>query len=118
MPAVSPGQVVRYHVNRHYKSDDEFLLAVGEALREEYKAIIDAGFMLQIDDPHLAMHYMLEPDMSIEDVRRWANHYVEIAEPHPARPAGRAHPASHLLRHQHGAAHRTTSSSSTWSTSC
>jgi len=78
MPAVSPGQVVRYHVNRHYKTDDEFLLAVGEALREEYKAIIDAGFMLQIDDPHLAMHYMLEPDMSVEDVRRWANHYVEI----------------------------------------
>ena len=78
MPAVSPGQVVRYHVNKHYKSADEFLLAVGEALREEYKAIIDAGFMLQIDDPHLAMHYMLEPDMSIEEVRRWANHYVEM----------------------------------------
>jgi 5-methyltetrahydropteroyltriglutamate--homocysteine methyltransferase len=78
MPAVSPGQVVRYHVNKHYKDADEFLIAVGEALREEYKAIIDAGFMLQIDDPHLAMHYMLEPDMSIEDVRRWANHYVEL----------------------------------------
>ena len=78
MPAVSPGQVVRYHVNRYYKTDDEFLLAVGEALREEYKAIIDAGFMLQIDDPHLAMHYMLEPDMSVDDVRRWANHYVEL----------------------------------------
>jgi len=78
MPAVSPGQVVRYHVNKHYKTADDFLLAVGEALREEYKAIIDAGFMLQIDDPHLAMHYMLEPDMSIEQVRRWANHYVEL----------------------------------------
>jgi 5-methyltetrahydropteroyltriglutamate--homocysteine methyltransferase len=78
MPAVSPGQVVRYHVNRHYKTDDEFLLSVGEALREEYKAILDAGFMLQIDDPHLAMHYMLEPDMSLDDVRRWANHYVEL----------------------------------------
>src|SRR5262245_45701759 len=78
MPAVSPGQVVRYHVNQHYKSDDEFLLAVGEALREEYKAIIDAGFMLQIDDPHLAMHYMLEPEMSVDDVRRWANHYIAL----------------------------------------
>jgi 5-methyltetrahydropteroyltriglutamate--homocysteine methyltransferase len=78
MPAVSPGQVVRYHVNQHYKTADEFLLAVGEALREEYKTIIAAGFMLQIDDPHLAMHYMLEPDMSVEEVRRWANHYVEM----------------------------------------
>ena len=34
--------------------------------------------MLQIDDPHLAMHYMLEPNLSIEDTRRWANHYVEF----------------------------------------
>jgi len=78
MPAVSPGQIERYHVNRYYKTTDEFLLAVGEAMREEYQAIIAAGFMLQIDDPHLAMHYMLEPDMSVEDVRRWAEHYVEI----------------------------------------
>ena len=78
MPAVSPGQIERYHVNRHYKTADEFLLAVGEAMREEYKAIIAAGFMLQIDDPHLAMHYMLSPDMNVEDVRRWAEHYVEI----------------------------------------
>ena len=78
MPAVSPGQIMRYHVNRYYKSDDEFLIAIGEALREEYKAIIGAGFMLQIDDPHLAMHYMLEPKLSVEDCRRWASHYVEI----------------------------------------
>jgi len=78
MPAVSPGQIERYHLNRHYKTAEEFLLAIGEAMREEYKAIIDAGFMLQIDDPHLAMHYMLSPDLSIEDVRRWAEHYVEI----------------------------------------
>jgi len=78
MPAVSPGQIERYHVNRHYKTADEFLLAVGEAMREEYQAIIAAGFMLQIDDPHLAMHYMLSPDMSVEDVRRWAEHYVEM----------------------------------------
>ena len=78
MPAVSPGQIFRYHVNRHYKSDEEFLIAIGEALREEYQTIIAAGFMLQIDDPHLAMHYMLEPNLSIEQVRRWASHYVEI----------------------------------------
>jgi 5-methyltetrahydropteroyltriglutamate--homocysteine methyltransferase len=78
MPAVSPGQIQRYHLNRYYKSDDEFLSAIGEAMRLEYKAIIDAGFMLQIDDPHLAMHYMLSPDLTVEGVRRWAEHYVEI----------------------------------------
>ena len=78
MPAVSPGQIQRYHVNRYYRSNDEFLIAIGEAMREEYQAIIGAGFMLQIDDPHLAMHYMLEPNLSVEECRRWANHYVEI----------------------------------------
>jgi 5-methyltetrahydropteroyltriglutamate--homocysteine methyltransferase len=78
MPAVSPGQIQRYHLNRYYATDDDFLVAIGEAMREEYQAIIAAGFMLQIDDPHLAMHYMLEPDLSVEDTRRWADHYVEI----------------------------------------
>lgn len=78
MPAVSPGQIYRYHLNRYYPSDDDFLLAIGEAMREEYQAIIAAGFMLQIDDPHLAMHYMLEPALSVDDVRRWANHYADI----------------------------------------
>ena len=78
MPAISPGQIQRYHVNRYYPSDDDFLVAAGEAMREEYQAIIGAGFILQIDDPHLAMHYMLEPTLSVEDCRRWANHYVEI----------------------------------------
>jgi 5-methyltetrahydropteroyltriglutamate--homocysteine methyltransferase len=78
MPAVSPGQIERYHVNRYYKSADDFMEAIGEAMREEYKAILDAGFMLQIDDPHLAMHYMLHPEKSIEDCRRFAAHYVEI----------------------------------------
>jgi 5-methyltetrahydropteroyltriglutamate--homocysteine methyltransferase len=78
MPAVSPGQIERYHVNRYYKTDEDFMAAIGEAMREEYEAIIGAGFMLQIDDPHLAMHYMLHPDKSIEDVRRWAAHYVTL----------------------------------------
>jgi 5-methyltetrahydropteroyltriglutamate--homocysteine methyltransferase len=78
MPAISPGQIQRYHVNRHYPSDDDFLVAAGEAMREEYQAIIAAGFILQIDDPHLAMHYMLEPNLSVEECRRWASHYVEI----------------------------------------
>jgi 5-methyltetrahydropteroyltriglutamate--homocysteine methyltransferase len=78
MPAVSPGQIERYHVNRYYKTPDEFMEAIGEAMREEYKAIIDAGFILQIDDPHLAMHYMLHPEKSVEDCRKFASNYVEI----------------------------------------
>lgn len=78
VPAVSPGQIQRYHINRYYQDDADFMEAIGNAMREEYKAVIDAGFMLQIDDPHLAMHYMLSPDLSVDDVRRWAEGYVEI----------------------------------------
>src|SRR5262249_55191159 len=61
MPSVSPSSCVGLMENRYYKSDEEHVFAVAEALREEYKAIVAAGFMLQIDDPRLAMHYMLSP---------------------------------------------------------
>src|SRR6476620_2431547 len=71
MPAASPASIEAWQVNRYYKNDDECLHAIAEAMREEYEAIIAAGFMLQIDDPRLVMHYMLHPDMSIEDARRW-----------------------------------------------
>ena len=55
--------------NRHYQTDDEHVLAVAEALREEYEGIVAAGFQVQIDDPRLAMHYMLSPDESVEEAR-------------------------------------------------
>ena len=48
--AVAPGSFARRQ-NRYYASDEAFLHALAEALREEYKAIIDAGFVLQLDDP-------------------------------------------------------------------
>jgi 5-methyltetrahydropteroyltriglutamate--homocysteine methyltransferase len=71
MPAASPASIEAWQVNRYYKNDEETLYAIAEAMREEYEAIVAAGFMLQIDDPRLVMHYMLHPDMSVEDARRW-----------------------------------------------
>lgn len=50
MPSVAPSGV---GYNEYYRSEEEFLHAVGAALRTEYRAIIDAGFLLQIDDPFL-----------------------------------------------------------------
>src|SRR6266567_4425192 len=47
--------------NVHYKSDEEYLFAVGEAMREEYQAIVGAGFIVQIDDPWLAEFYNDDP---------------------------------------------------------
>jgi 5-methyltetrahydropteroyltriglutamate--homocysteine methyltransferase len=78
MPSVSPSSCAGTMENRYYKSDDEHVAAVAEALREEYEGIVAAGFMVQIDDPRLAMHYMLTPAGSVEDARRWARRRIEV----------------------------------------
>ena len=54
--AISPTNLEMYFENRYYKSEEEYLFALAEAMREEYKAIVDAGFLLQIDDPRLITH--------------------------------------------------------------
>ena len=54
MTAVSPGQVARFQGNSYYKSDEEYLWALADVLKDEYKAITDAGFILQLDCPDLA----------------------------------------------------------------
>jgi 5-methyltetrahydropteroyltriglutamate--homocysteine methyltransferase len=55
LPATSPGTVVQVTDNQYYGSREEFLYAVADAIRDEYKAIADAGFNLQIDACDLAM---------------------------------------------------------------
>ena len=54
MSAVSPGQAARFMPNRHYRSQEEYLHALAKVLAREYKAIADAGFILQLDCPDLA----------------------------------------------------------------
>ncbi len=54
MSAVSPGQAARFMPNRHYGSQEEYLHALAKVLAREYKAIADAGFILQLDCPDLA----------------------------------------------------------------
>jgi 5-methyltetrahydropteroyltriglutamate--homocysteine methyltransferase len=78
MPSVSPSSCAALMENRYYKTADEYLHAVAEALREEYQAIIAAGLMVQIDDPRLAMTYMLNPAMSTEEARKWAQTRIEV----------------------------------------
>ncbi len=78
VPSVSPSSCAGLMKNHFYANDDDHVAAVAEALRVEYEAIVAAGFMLQIDDPRLAMHYMLSPEESIEDARRWAASRIEI----------------------------------------
>ena len=77
MTAISPSNLELYYENRHYASDEEYLAALAEAMRVEYKAIVDAGFVLQIDDPRMATHYNRAADASIEDCRKFIALRVE-----------------------------------------
>lgn len=77
VPSISPSNIEDWNKNEYYKTDEEYLYAIGEAMREEYKAIVDAGFYLQIDDPRLVTYYMLNPGLSIEQCRAWAELRVE-----------------------------------------
>jgi 5-methyltetrahydropteroyltriglutamate--homocysteine methyltransferase len=72
MPAISPSNIEDWQKNAYYKSQEEYVFAIAEAMREEYKAIVDAGFLVQIDDPRLVTYYIIHPEASIEDCRKWA----------------------------------------------
>ena len=78
MPSVSPSSLASQMVNQHYAGEEEFVLACAEAMRVEYETIVAAGFHLQIDDPRLAMHYMLSPDQTVEQTRAWTRRRIEI----------------------------------------
>ena len=55
MTSPSPGQIARYLKNRHYKTEEAYIYALADVMKREYKAIVDAGFVLQLDCPDLAM---------------------------------------------------------------
>jgi 5-methyltetrahydropteroyltriglutamate--homocysteine methyltransferase len=75
--AISPSNLELYYENRYYGSDEEYLAALADAMRVEYKAIVDAGFLLQIDDPRMATHYNRTLNASIEDCRKFIALRVE-----------------------------------------
>jgi len=77
MTAISPSNLELYYENRYYGSDEEYLAALADAMRVEYLAIVDAGFLLQIDDPRMATHYNRAVDASIEECRNFIALRVE-----------------------------------------
>ena len=68
MPAASP---LPFMANEHYKTDEEYFAAYGEAMREEYKAILDAGFYLQVDDPRMVSEWDSFKHMDLKQYRSW-----------------------------------------------
>jgi 5-methyltetrahydropteroyltriglutamate--homocysteine methyltransferase len=78
LPVVAPASVVPARKDEHYRSEEEALFAIAEALREEYQAIVDAGLTVQIDDAFLASSYdVMVPPRSLADYRKWAAVRVE-----------------------------------------
>ena len=72
MTAVAPGSFGREQ-NRHYASQEQFLYAIADAMRTEYRAIVDAGFVLQIDDPGMAENWdAMDPSVTLEQYRDYA----------------------------------------------
>ncbi|MBV8492436.1 MAG: cobalamin-independent methionine synthase II family protein [Alphaproteobacteria bacterium] len=77
MTAVAPGSAYRIG-NHHYKTDEEFLYACAEAMREEYKAIVGAGLILQLDDPATATGWdMITPEPSLDAYRKFTMVRIE-----------------------------------------
>jgi len=81
MTAVSPGQVARFQGNVYYKSDEEYLWALGNVLKDEYKAITDAGFILQLDCPDLGSGWNNQfRDLSLEQLRKVVDMHLEVLD--------------------------------------
>jgi 5-methyltetrahydropteroyltriglutamate--homocysteine methyltransferase len=92
MNAASPGVVALFQPNDFYPSQAEYLAALGEALRVEYEAIVQAGIILQIDAPDLAMgRHTMYRDRSLEEFEDLAAQHIEVLN-HALRnvPAERA----------------------------
>lgn len=77
MTAISPSNLELYYENRYYGSDEDYLEALADAMRVEYRAIVDAGLLLQIDDPRMATHYNRAVGSSIEECRKFIAQRVE-----------------------------------------
>jgi 5-methyltetrahydropteroyltriglutamate--homocysteine methyltransferase len=77
MSSVAPGSASRI-ANAYYKTEEELLYACADAMREEYKAIVDAGLILQLDDPAIAENWdMVNPEPTVEEYRKFSMIRVE-----------------------------------------
>jgi 5-methyltetrahydropteroyltriglutamate--homocysteine methyltransferase len=79
MPVAAPASVIPDRKNEYYKSDEELIRAIGAAMRTEYKMIVDAGFVLQLDDARAATTYdRMVPPASFEEYRKWVALHMEV----------------------------------------
>jgi 5-methyltetrahydropteroyltriglutamate--homocysteine methyltransferase len=79
LPVAAPASVIPDRKNEYYKSDEECLRAIAEAMRIEYRMIVDAGFILQLDDARTAVTFdRMVPPGTFADYRKWVAMHVEL----------------------------------------
>jgi 5-methyltetrahydropteroyltriglutamate--homocysteine methyltransferase len=79
LPVAAPASVIPDRKNEHYASDEECLRAIAEAMRTEYRMIVDAGFILQLDDARTAVTFdRMVPPGTFADYRKWVAMHVEL----------------------------------------
>ena len=79
LPVAAPASVIPDRKNEYYKSEEELLHAIGEAMRTEYRMIVDAGLLLQLDDARAATTYdRMVPPASLSDYRKWVAMHMEV----------------------------------------
>jgi len=77
LSALAPGTIEHWLRNDYYKTDEEFLFAIADAMHEEYKAIADAGLIVQLDDPGLPDGFQIHPDLSVSEYRKFLELRIE-----------------------------------------
>ena len=79
LPVAAPASVIPDRKNEYYKTDEDCLRAIADAMRTEYRMIVDAGFLLQLDDARAAVTYdRMVPPASFADYRDWVALHVEV----------------------------------------
>jgi 5-methyltetrahydropteroyltriglutamate--homocysteine methyltransferase len=79
LPVAAPSSAIPDRKNEYYRTDEELVVALADALRTEYRAIVDAGFLLQLDDARAAVTYdRMVPPASFDDYHRWVARHVEV----------------------------------------
>jgi 5-methyltetrahydropteroyltriglutamate--homocysteine methyltransferase len=77
MPVVAPASFLREAHNEYYPTEEAYVFAIADALRQEYRAILDAGFVLQVDDAVLATMWAVMESEGLAAYRRWAELRIE-----------------------------------------
>jgi len=79
LPVAAPASVIPDRKNEYYKNEDDIMAAIAAAMHTEYKMIIDAGFVVQLDDARNAVTYdRMVPPGTFADYRKWLGQQVEI----------------------------------------